>query len=158
MKRAFSLIELLIYMGLVSVFLVIITNMFITVLQAGSGAQALASVDQDAEFILDRLAYDIHRASQIITPADIGETGSILSLKIDNNIYTYTYDSVEKKLKLGSFNLNSYTTLISDFSITRIGYVGGTPSAQINLGLQSVVVNANQTPEIRQLQTTYFLR
>jgi len=49
MKKAFTFIEILIYMGLVSVFLVVLANMFITLLDTQLETTGSSAVDQDGQ-------------------------------------------------------------------------------------------------------------
>src|SRR5260221_10945575 len=81
-QRGFTLMELLLYMGIFSVLLVVLMQLFTSILSLHAESQATSSVDQDGNFALMRLAYDIHRSSSIVTPA-LGASSRTLTLKIN---------------------------------------------------------------------------
>jgi hypothetical protein len=160
MRKAFTFIEMLIYMGLVSVFFIVLSGMFGAILDLQLESRASSAVDQDAQYLLARINYDMRRASRLLTPASPGEISQSLSLNIGGS--TYTYAVVGQKLQLTvsgvSHVLNSFDTQTTDFTVTRIGYDSSTPSARISLGLESVTVSLTQQPQTRSYLTTVSLR
>jgi Tfp pilus assembly protein PilW len=158
--RGFTIIELLIYTGLVAVFLVGIMNMFLTTLDVQLESQASTSVDLDGRFIMARLNYDLHRASQITAPANIGDTSASLSFVVDGNTYIYNQAGQNLELSISGQSgiLNSYGSVVPVFSVTRVGYADGIPSVLINLTLQSTTVLQDHTPQSRSYQTAVTLR
>ncbi len=115
MKRAFSLIELLIYMALLGMFLVVLTNILVTALESQAESTATSLVDIDSRFILNRLMYDVGHATSISTPASVGQTSTSLGLS------SGTYSLSGGNLLLGGIQVNSYDSQINNFSVTRIG-------------------------------------
>ncbi len=160
MKKAFTFIEILIYMGLVSVFLVVLVNMFITLLETQLETTGSSAVDQDGQYILARLNYDLHRAGNILTPGAAGETTDTLSLDIGGNTYTYSVSGRKLQLSVSgvTYLLNSYAADTTVFSVTRLGFDSGTPSAQISLSLESEDISGAGNAQIRSYQTTVSLR
>jgi Tfp pilus assembly protein PilW len=159
-RHGFTFIEILIYMGLVSVFLVILTNMFITLLETQLETTGSSAVDQDGQYILARLNYDLHRAGNIITPSAAGETANTLSLNINGVTYTYSLSGQKMQLSdsVNTYLLNSYAADTTVFSVTRLGFDAGTPSAQISLSLQSEDISGTGSAQIRSYLTTVSLR
>ena len=98
MKRAFTLVELLIYMALVGLFLVVLTNILVTILETQAESAAVSLVDIDGRYILARLAYDANTV--VLSPQ------------------TYTVSG--GNLWVGVVRLNSYDSEISGWSITRV--------------------------------------
>lgn len=115
MKRAFSLIELLLYMALLGLFLIVLTNMLVTALDSQAESTATSLVDIDSRFILARLAYDVSHASGITIPAAAGQTATSLGLS------SGTYAMSGANLVFSGIQVNSYDSQISNFSVTRIG-------------------------------------
>jgi|PlaIllAssembly_1097288.scaffolds.fasta_scaffold269032_2 Tfp pilus assembly protein PilW len=160
MKRGFTFIEILIYMGLVSVFLLVLVNMFITLLDTQLETTGSSAVDQDGQYILARLNYDIHRAGTIITPAAAGDTVDTLSLDIGGNTHTYSVSGRKLQLSVSgvTYLLNSHAAETAVFSVTRLGFDAGTPSARISLSLESEDISGTGSAQTRSYQTTVSLR
>jgi len=60
MKRGFTLIEILIYMGLMAALIIVLTNVFVTVLETQLESSSTSVVEIDGRYLLSRLIYDIH--------------------------------------------------------------------------------------------------
>ncbi len=124
--NGFTIIEMVIYMGLLSILIALMSQLFIATVGIKVESEAGASVQQDGNYIISRIAYDIHRASRIIAPA-LGQTGSTLSLGIIESgveqIYTYLLANTTLTLLDGSTtdSIHSATTNVSTFSVTRVG-------------------------------------
>src|SRR5687768_16701793 len=88
-QKGFTLVELLIVMGLFGILLTVVTDMFVSTLSLQTESAAHSSVSQDGRFILSRLSYDIERASSITTPASLGASGSTLSMVVGGVAYSY---------------------------------------------------------------------
>lgn len=98
MRKAFTLIELLIYMALVGVFLVILTNMLATILETQTESARESLVDIDGRYILARMAYDANNL--VANPAYYTLTGG--------------------NLLLGTDRLNSQDVVVSEFTVTPV--------------------------------------
>ncbi len=98
MKRGFTLIELLIYMALVGLFLVVLTNMLATILETQTESTAASLVDIDGWYILARLAYD---ANTVV-------------------LNSAAYSLVDGNLWVNGVRLNSYDSVVSGWSVTRV--------------------------------------
>lgn len=127
-QKGVTIVELLLYMSILTVLLTILTSIFVSALDVQSESQATSSVEQDGSYILARLAYDIHRAQSINIPATNGATNNNFQIVISGTNYTYSVDTNNNLTLTNSSevnNLNNYGTKISDFSVTRLGNVGG---------------------------------
>ena len=98
MKKAFTLIELLIYMTLVGLFLVILTNMLATILETQAESASGSLVDIDGRYILARLVYD---ANNVV-------------------LNSQAYSVVDGNLQVEGMRLNSYDSVISGWSVVRV--------------------------------------
>ena len=140
-SSGFTLIELLIYMGILSVFLIILTDVFVSILGVKLESSSYSSVEQDGRYIINRLSYDIRRATSITTPSSPGQNSSSLILVIGGINYTYSLNSNNLVLTSNSLsnNLNSNLTRISNLQFQRIGNVGGKNIIQVNFTVTSTV-------------------
>lgn len=159
MKKGFTIIELIIYMGLMAIFLVVLTEIFLSVLDVQTESQQNSSVEQDGKFILARLNYDISQASSITSPT-LGQASS--SATIVEGGVNYTYDGTSgNNLVLvnnqGSNQLNSAGSSTSNVVFTHLGNVGGKNSLQVKFRLTSTA-SRNAGKEIRDFETTLGLR
>src|SRR3989344_7373669 len=121
-SKGFTLIEIILYMALLSIFLLTLTDIFVSILDVQLESDATSAVEQDGRYILSRIAYDIPRASDITTPGAIGQTRSNLRMTIGPETYEYTESGGNLQLinDLGTNNLNGSETAISNPSFQRI--------------------------------------
>lgn len=154
-QRAFTVVELLLYMGLVSILLLVLTQIFSSSIDVKLESQATSSVDQDSRFILARLMYDIGRSDSVTIPANPGDTSNLLSLNIGSESVTYSLQNGD--LLLSGSNLNSFNTSITSISFQRIGDSGGKPTIQVSFTIQSKITKRG-LPEQKTIDTTIGLR
>lgn len=158
MRKGFTIVELLIYMGLLSILLVVLTQISVSIFDLQSQSKAVSSVAQDGRYILTRLNYDTRRASSISAPA-LGQTSSTATLVLDG--VSTTYDASSGNLVVSSSGssdqLNSLESNISNLQFRRIGNSGGKNSLEISFTLSSRQ-NRSSGREIRDYETTIGLR
>lgn len=154
-QRGFTIVEMLLYMGLLSIFLMVLTDLFVNILDVKSGSEATSSVEQDSRYILARLSYDINQATSISQPASIGGSGAILMMVVGGNTYTYAVNGANLQLtnNLGANNLNSSGSSVSGLSFQRIGNSGGKDTIKIDFILNSTTARTGGN-EIRTFTTT----
>ncbi len=156
-----TLIELLLYMGLLTIFMSVLAGLFSSAVDLHLESNATTSVDRDAQFIISRLTYDIERAVGIVAPASLGSTGSTLTLSITGGNISYNTDASGNLVYTttsGSFTLNSYDVTISDLSFTHYGNLGGVEdNIQVSFTITSQYTQRKGT-ESRTIQTTIGLR
>ena len=158
-KKGFTLVELLIYIGMLSILLTVLTQIFGSILDAQLEGEATSSVQQDGRFILSRLTYDIRRTNNIVVPAVLGTQSTSLQLTIGGVNYTYAINSGNLELtnNLGANNLNSGDATVSNLNFTRLGNTGGKNTIQITYTVTSKVVRP-KGQEIKNFQTTIGVR
>src|SRR3989344_2902498 len=88
-RRGFTIIELLVYSGILVSFLYVMTNMFIAILDTQLESESNSAVVTDSRYLLSRLTYDIERADALLVPADLGAQADSLVLRIDGTDVTY---------------------------------------------------------------------
>lgn len=157
--RGFTLIELVLYLGLFSIMILLITEVFLAVLDSQLESKATSGVSEDGRFILARLLFDIANADTLITPINIGDVSNNLQITRSGINYTYslTNGNLELNNNLGMNMLNSYDTQLSDVSFTRIGNTSGKPSVRISYTVSSRTIRKGIL-ESKSFQTTISLR
>lgn len=160
-QKGITVVELLLYMSILSVLLTILTSIFVSALDVQSESNAMSSVEQDGNYILARLAYDIHRAQSINIPAANGATSGNFQIVINGVNYTYSVDLNNNLIitnNLGANSLNNYGTSISSFSVQRLGNAGGIEDTlRISFTLTSRTKRISGY-EIKDFQTNLSLR
>ena len=156
----FTIVELVIYMGLFSILLVVMTQMFISTLKVQLSAESTSNVEQDSRFILARMMYDIQNASDIVIPATLGAApGNTLHIRVSGNDYTFTLSGADLILDVnGTPNkLNGHDTRITNLSFQRLGNPGVDNSIKIGFTVISLV-NLSSGPELKNVNTVIGLR
>ncbi len=160
-KRAagFTIVELLVYAGILTIFLYVLTNIFTAVIDMQLESETESAVIQDGNYILSRLGYDMNRASAIVLPAGLGDQTDTLILTIGGSNYTYALTTGNLVLTdaIGSGSLNSYGTTVSNLTFRRYGNVNGKNSISIAFTLTSTTQRPSG-PQSRDYQTTLGLR
>jgi prepilin-type N-terminal cleavage/methylation domain-containing protein len=155
-SKGFTLIELLLSMALLSVLLVVMTDILVSVMDVKTASEAVSAVDEDAKFIMARLSYDINRADAISSPSGLGNTSENLQLTIGGSNLSYSLDGSDLQLTDGSGtnNLNSSETTISDVSFQKIGNSGGKETIKINMTVTSVAERIGKGKEAKIISGT----
>lgn len=103
-KRGVSLLELLIYIALLSIIMVIVSTSFISISKGKGKAEAQSEVNSAIRFSFERLTQDIKSASSATTPsctpsctADGNSSATTLVMIIGGQ--TVTYDLLEGELR-----------------------------------------------------------
>ena len=104
MRRAFTMVELLIYLALMSIFLVIFGQIFFSVLDTQLKSRAVSAVQQDELYLLSRFGHDIRRATAVTSPASAGEISSSLAITVNSVNHTYGASSGSLTLTVDPVN------------------------------------------------------
>ena len=157
-RVGFTLIELILYMALMSIFLIVLSELFISTLEVRKESEATSSVEADGRYILSRLSYDINRAQSVSVPQVPVNSDSTLTLVISGGPSTYAQVSGNLTLtnSLGTNNLNGSGSTVSSLNFQRIG-TGTAPTIKIDFTLTSATERIGGS-EIRNFTTTIGLR
>ena len=136
-----SLVEMLIVMGLLAIFLVVITTVFTASIDTQNQSTGYSATTSDGRFIMARLNFDIMRATAICTPASIGASASSLVLSVGGSC-NYTYALSGSNLQLndggGAVSLNSSDSSVANtLTFQRIGNAGGKDTIRYSFTLTS---------------------
>ena len=89
-KKGFTLVEILLYMALLSIFLLTLVDILVSILDVQLESQATSAVDIDSRFVSNRLGYDVLRADSVILPANLGDVSDSLTVSVGASQYTYS--------------------------------------------------------------------
>lgn len=155
----FTIIELILYMGILSMVLFVLTQTFVSIVDLQLESEATSSVEQDSRYILSRLAHDIKRADGVITPATFGQSSNNLQLTINGSNIAYSLNGQVAELTDGANvdRLNSPETRVSNLNFTRLGNPGGKHTIKIEVTVESKTVLRGDF-EVKNLETTIGLR
>lgn len=158
-NRGFTLVELSIYMGLLAIVLVVLTEIFATVIENQLVSENVSNVSTDGRFIYTRFIYDVNRASAILTPSTLGSSSASLILTINGENLHYILDDGNLTASDSSslYRLNGYGTTVSNLLFTRIGNSSGKHTVRINYTITGNI-EKNGRIETKDFQTTAGLR
>jgi hypothetical protein len=140
LPKGLSLIELIIYMGILSVLLGVLSGVFGTVIDVQNESKSYSSVDQDGRYILAKLSYDFQSLNSATDSMSVPNSGTlILTFALPAKTYTYNLNGSNLMLtdSEGSNQLNSFDTSISHLSFQRIGNGGNSDTIRISFRITS---------------------
>jgi prepilin-type N-terminal cleavage/methylation domain-containing protein len=154
-ESGFTLVELLLTMGLLSIFLLILTTIFTATLDTQTQSESYSAVSQDGRFVLARISYDVMRAATVTTPAALGGSGASLGLTIGSTAYTYALSGSTLQLTdgTGTANLTGGDVSMSALTFQRIGNSGGKDTIRVTFTLTSVAT-AHSGADVQTFTTT----
>ena len=150
-KAGFTLVELLIYMGLLAVLVLVFTEIFMAIIDNQLGSKNTSNVADDGRYVYSRFIYDVERASQVTQPADFGSSSATLTLIIEGQNYTYSLSNNNLLVTdpSGSYVLNGEGSSISNLLFTKVG----SPSAKDTVRINFTIVGNVTTRGISDQQT-----
>jgi len=159
-NKGFTLVELLLYMGIFSIFLLITLQMFSSIFEIQLESEATSSAGTDGKFIVQRFTYDVTRASSISDPTIDGASTNSLTLVVNGQNLIYRLNSGDLILEnetTGTVDqLNSSESTVSNLSFIKLDG-GDKDTVQISFTLTSVVKRIGGE-EVRDFQTTVGIR
>jgi len=158
-QAGFTLVELALYGGLLSILLVVFMQILGSVLDAQLESESATSLEQASRFINARFIYDFLTSDSVASPSAFGQTGTVLVLTKAGQNYQYNVSGNNLVLTNGGSQnaLNNYDTTVSNVSFTKIGNAGGKPTVRISFTLTGKT-KRNGATESKIVQTTYGLR
>lgn len=110
--QGFTMIEMLLCMGIFSILLIVLLQIFTSILSVHAQSQSNSSIDQEGNYLLSRLSYDIHKAAGITSPS-LGNSAQ--ELTIDGKTYKVIGDNLFVSDASGDTQLNGvYSKIIID--------------------------------------------
>lgn len=158
-KKGVTLIELVIYMGILSVILIVFIDMFALLFDKQMETESISSVQQDSNYILSRLPYEFGRAQSVEIPATAGAITTSLRLMTDSEIYDYHLSANNLVVDRGGVveQINGYDTTVSNLTFLRLGENNAHDVVQIKFTLSSKA-KKQSGHEVNQFSTTLGIR
>jgi hypothetical protein len=150
-KKGVTLVELLIYLGLSSMMLVILGELFVSILNESMETQNYSAVQTDGRYVTARLRYVVNNADSIATPANLGDTSNELVAVNGANQYHYYLNGDKLYLNDGSgdYLVSNLDSKITDLEFSRQGNAGGKPvitvSFKASSGIEGTAQHESQT-------------
>lgn len=149
LKKGFTLVELLVYMSLLGILLVVLTDILVAILDTRLRSEATNYVEQDARYITARLTRSINQLPSnwiMVSPSPFGTTSNSLTYRLgfspityeirgDNLIYTFP--SIVAPFTPVVINVNSSETIVSNLNFTSLGDTVGKESIKIEFTVTS---------------------
>ncbi len=162
--KGFTLIELVIYIGVLSILLTAMSALFTSIIDVQFESTSTSSVNQDGRYLLSKLLYDVKSITNvppdgIVVPATAGVQSTTMQLTINSINYTYSLDSnnnlqvVNNSTGVSSV-LNSYDTSVSGLTFTRLGNGGTSDTVRVSYTVTSRVTERNKVKETKTFTTT----
>jgi len=153
-NKGFSLVELLIYMGLMSIFSMVLLDIFTTTLNQKLASESTSALSYDSRYILSKLSYDINNSDTITSPL-LGVTSSALQFTASGSANTYSLinGNLDKTSGGVSMNLNGTDTGIDAITFKNLGVAGGKPTIQIVYTIRSKILVSGGT-QVQTIHTT----
>lgn len=158
-QTGFTLVELLIYMGLLTILVLVFTEIFISIIDNQLGSKNTSNVADDGRYVYSRFIYDVERASQVTEPSDFGSTSATMRLVIDGQNYTYslTDNNLVVTDLTGSHVLNGEGSSISNLLFTKVGSPSAKDTIRINFTISGNITTRGISDQ-QTFQTTAGLR
>ena len=156
---AVTLIELLLVMAILPLLLIVVSQMFGTFMDSQERAMAQAAINQEQQYLLDKIAYDIDQSSAIVLPAADAATGSALRLQQGASTVDYAPSAVTliRSSTAGSAPVTSTRVLLNAFTVRHFSNGNGKDSVSIGFALASTA-SARLGMTSRTVNTTFTLR
>lgn len=124
-QGGFTLLELLIYITILSILVVTVSSTFISLSKGRGQSQAKSEVNNSIRFATELLRQDLKNASAVSTPSLSGSANATASLTLTRNAVVIVYDVVDGVLrrKEGTatpVNVTDSNILVSAPTFTRI--------------------------------------
>lgn len=144
MKKSFTMIESLIYIGILSVILMVFVELFVSLTKVRTENESTSNIQHDSSYLINKFSYDIHQAKQISLPLHPPDESSVLNITIDGASYSYSIDGDQNLIisdGVNNYQLNGYDTSISEIIFTRLGQDDIHDVIKINFTVSSRVKN-----------------
>jgi type II secretory pathway pseudopilin PulG len=119
--RGFTLLELMLYLGILSFMSVILAGSFVSLTSGRAQSEARTEVDANIRFAVEHVIRDITGATGVVVPG-VGGTGSSLQLTAgsDTIVYALSGGALQRTLNAGAAErLTSDRVVIDAFTVTR---------------------------------------
>lgn len=157
-QKGFSLIETIVYFTLLSIILLMLTDLFLRLSDSFLESKSKGQIEIEGERAIRRLIYDIRRTDSLITPPNPGDVSTTLELDINGTSHIYSLNSATIELDDGQINsLSSNTVAVQQLTFTNISTAATKPTIKINFSLDSATTTKTGV-ESKGFETVVSLR
>lgn len=124
MKKSFTIIESLIYIGILSIILMVFVELFVSLARVRTENESTSNIQQDSSYLINKFSYDIHQAKEISLPLHPPNESNVLNMTIDGTAYSYFIDGEQDLILsdgVNNYQLNGYDTSVPEIVFTRLG-------------------------------------
>ncbi len=145
-NKGVTIVELMIYLGLSTIMLLILSQLFVAILEESVKVQNYSAVQADGRYVLGRLKMQLNNADSVSVPASLGDSAGELVLTEGGVTYRYYVNSEHLYLSdgTGDYLVSDLDTRITDALFTRTGNADGKPVILIEFTSSSGVAGTVQ--------------
>jgi len=145
-NKGVTIVELLIYLGLSTIMLLILSELFVSILNESVKTQNYSAVQTDGRYILNRLKTQINNANSVTVPANLGDSASELELVVNSVSHRYYVDNEKLYFNdgTGDYLVSHADSRITNVLFTRTGNTNGEPVILIEFTSSTGVVGTAQ--------------
>lgn len=146
-KTGVTIVEILVYLGLLSIFLLVLVDGFTGGINFKLESESASTIQSDSQYILAKLMNDVANSSSL------GVSGNTLTLSSG----TYSLDANGDLILTSGGSgkkINGLDTKLSNISFTKLANSGGIPSVQVKFDIESRIIKQGNNIEKRTYQTT----
>jgi len=88
-RNGFSLLELIIYIAILSVVMLVIVGIFLSISTGRGKSESQSEVDSNLRFAVDKITGDLMTATSITTPASAGSASTTLTMATASGTVSY---------------------------------------------------------------------
>lgn len=148
-----TLIELVVYLALFSIVLLISIDLMVMSSETGAESSAKNSLNQDSNFILNRMEYDMQRAESIFAPTAPSQVTNYLWLTIGGQDYVYFVNLNKVQLYINGTWHDLSSSFVTAPSAMRFENVGtATTKSTIKA---KITLRSTDTPKGGPLEKTF---
>ena len=108
--RGFTLLELLIYISLVSIISVVLGKVFLVINTGRANISSKTAVDSNLRFATEKIVQDLRSASAITLPSSAGATSTSLVVTVSGETITYDVTSLGRLRRAVNSSTPDYIT------------------------------------------------
>lgn len=164
MNRGFTLIELIIYIGIVAAILLVAVNFSWEIIYGNVKSQAIREVQQNTRLVMEKISESILAASEIDTPRP-GDSHGELELRMqDLGLDPTIFETDENVLTIkqganGPYELTNNRVKVTNLQFTNLSYPGTPGTIRIQLTIEHLNPNnMSQYEASLDTETTVSLR
>lgn len=146
MNRGFTLIELIIYIGIVAGILLVAFNFGWEIIYGNVKSQAIREVQQNTRFVIEKITESVLATSNINSPAP-GNSSNFLSLAMqDLSLDPTIFEVADEKLMVtqevnGPYELTNDRVRVTNLQFTNVSYAGTPGTVRIRMTIEHVNPN-----------------